>query len=83
MNVLICSPASYFADDVATSCGGCDAPVFHRPHVPREAVPLCIACGGAWLAAEAAGGTPAVLQLTPETVREVELFRAAPKGGIS
>lgn len=45
--VVVCLPwaaPSHFADDVRAKCLCCGREVRHRPHVPREAKPMCTFC---------------------------------------
>jgi hypothetical protein len=41
---VVCGPVSYFPDDVHTTCAWCQAPIVHRPHVPKTPVKICLAC---------------------------------------
>jgi len=73
---LVCSPISYFADDVAARCSNCDAAIVHRPHVDHSHVKICGTC-----AAQLFAGEPEVeVRITEETVRELTLYYATPKG---
>ena len=74
---LMCGPDSAFADDVHTTCATCGTPIVHRPHVPLDAVPMCLPCTLAALAAD--GGTPR-FQVTEDTLREVALYTAKTRG---
>jgi hypothetical protein len=42
--VVVCSPVSYFTDDVRTVCGSCGETVFHRPFVPTRPPKMCAPC---------------------------------------
>lgn len=77
MNILVCGPTSYFADDVPAHCATCDAPIVHRPHRPPDCVTICESCAAA---AVIAGTLSATLHVTAETLREVALFHTKTKG---
>ena len=41
---VVCSPVSFFPDDVTGECSLCSVTVFSRPHSPQKPPKLCIAC---------------------------------------
>lgn len=74
---LICARTGHFADDVATACAQCAAPIVHRPHAPADTIKICARCAVASLADSV---TAPDIQVTEETRREVALFFAKTPG---
>ncbi len=44
VDFVVCGPASYFPDDVHTTCAACERPIVHRPHVPMVPPKICVEC---------------------------------------
>ncbi len=72
--IIVCSPVSRFADDVAAACARCACHLVHRPHIPAGRV-LCLACARIELA-----GTEVHARITPETLAELRLYYAGTRG---
>lgn len=68
--LLVCSPVSYFLDDVHGACTNCGTAIVWRPDAPAEAVRLCVRCA----AAVVAGADDVSVEVTPETAREHARF---------
>lgn len=69
--LLVCSPVSYFVDDVRGRCADCGTDIVWRPHAPVEAVRVCLGCARVRVAAE--DEAPDV-RITDATRREAALF---------
>jgi hypothetical protein len=75
--ILVCAAVGHFADDVHTTCRTCGTPIDHRPHVPPDAVPMCMACA---FAAVKDSPMPPEIRVTKKTLLEVVLYEARTKG---
>lgn len=41
---VVCGNKSHFRDDVGSSCALCQAPIVHRPYVPKGPMTICLDC---------------------------------------
>ena len=73
--ILVCSPVSYFADDVHGVCA-CGAAIVWRPNAPRVGRRVCVTCAGRIIAAE----PDARIGVTEEQLTEWMLYHAQTKG---
>ena len=68
---LVCGPASYFRDDVRTSCDWCGTAIVHRPHAAAAAIKICLAC-----AVARHGQSVAEASITGRTMDELRAWLA-------
>lgn len=73
---IVCGDVSYFPDDVKTSCKLCATPLVHRPHVPKNAAPICLPCA---MIEDKAGGGLGEHILTPATIKELQDYLKSQK----
>lgn len=46
-DIVVClagDHSQWFSDDVHTTCAGCGINIYHRPHMPADAIKLCPDC---------------------------------------
>lgn len=43
-DLRVCSPTSYFADDIVENCADCGGPIYLRPHGEMGCKKVCLGC---------------------------------------